>query len=474
MKKILLVSTVAFLAIYLTALVYIGFYTSYDNAKPSDAILVLGAASEYKNMVNPCLLARVEKGVSLYKKKYASKMIMSGGNDGYKKNNQAILMGQLAEKRGIPKKDILLETESGSTYENLLYTKRIMEENDILSVIIVSDPYHLARALLVARTLHINATVSPASESPCWSKYQFLSFDYLRDGFAMIAYILTGKIALVSPWPLPSAYSEIISPLVGSIENMGLMPKKESAIDRIVTSVLSQREGEYAIFYKDLATEEEYTQRAHMVYPSASLYKLWIMGEAFRQIDVGAIKKEDVLKESVENLNKKFNIASESAERKDGDVELSVEDALEKMIIVSDNYAALLLSAKIRLSGVSNFLTTNGFVESTIGVPPKTSAYDIGRFFEKLYKGEMGGQLYSKEMLAILGRQRLNDRLPKYLPDSVIIAHKTGELDGYKHDGGIIYAAKGPYILVVLSKSDDLAYAAETIALVSKAVYEMK
>jgi beta-lactamase class A len=77
-------------------------------------------------------------------------------------------------------------------------------------------------------------------------------------------------------------------------------------------------------------------------------------------------------------------------------------------------------------------------------------------------------------MLAILQRQQINDRLPKYLPKGVLTAHKTGELDGYKHDGGIIYAKNGPYILVILSKSENEQYAAETIALISKAIYEVR
>jgi beta-lactamase class A len=270
-----------------------------------------------------------------------------------------------------------------------------------------------------------------------------------------------------------TVYTEIISPLSGSMENMGLL-KKESPIGKAVESITQQRRGTYTIFYKDMKSGERYEKNSHLKFQSASLYKLWVMGELFRQIDKGTLTKEEILKESVENLNKKFGIASESAELHEGDIELSVEDALEQMITVSDNYAALLLSSRLRLSNVANFLTVNDLDDSSIGVPPMTSAHDIGILFEKLYKGEVIGQIYSKEMLAILQRQQINDRLPKYLPKGVLTAHKTGELDGYKHDGGIIYAKNGPYILVILSKSENEQYAAETIALISKAIYEVR
>lgn len=270
------------------------------------------------------------------------------------------------------------------------------------------------------------------------------------------------------------AYDGIISPLAESMQDMGFLQKKPSLVEQKIAEVLAKREGEYAVFYKDLVTGEQYELKGDEQFSSASLYKLWILGEVFRQVDSGKIKKEDVLRSSVPELNKTFGIASESAERSEGDIELTIEDAIEKMIIVSDNYAALLLSSKVRLSNVTDFLKTYGLTHSSIGSPPKTTAHDIGILFEKLYKGEIVASLYSKEMLAILQRQRINDRLPKYIPDGILIAHKTGELDEFKHDGGIIYAIKGPYVLVVLSKSEDPTYAAETIALISKEIFNIR
>lgn len=266
----------------------------------------------------------------------------------------------------------------------------------------------------------------------------------------------------------------IISPISQDISLVKL-PQKSIVVSPVlenrIQEILREREGTYGIYYKDLQTGAVYEKDSHMIFYSASLYKLWIMGEMFRQIDKGTLKKEEVLTQTVPTLNKKFGIASESAELREGTITFSVEDALENMITVSSNYAALLLSDRLRLSNVSNFLQTYAMKESNIGVPPKTSPWDIGHYFETLYKEALVGPLYSREMIAILKRQQLNDRLPKYLPESLEIAHKTGELDGYKHDAGIIFTPNGDYILVVLSKSNDEIYAAETIAQISKEVY---
>ena len=52
------------------------------------------------------------------------------------------------------------------------------------------------------------------------------------------------------------------------------------------------------------------------------------------------------------------------------------------------------------------------------------------------------------------------------------MGHKTGELDGYKHDAGIVYAPKGDYVIVVMSNTKDPQTAVDVIAKISKAVYD--
>jgi len=47
---------------------------------------------------------------------------------------------------------------------------------------------------------------------------------------------------------------------------------------------------------------------------------------------------------------------------------------------------------------------------------------------------------------------RLNDRIPKYLPVDITIAHKTGLEKGVCHDAGIVFTHKGDFIIVVLTK----------------------
>ena len=246
-------------------------------------------------------------------------------------------------------------------------------------------------------------------------------------------------------------------------------------IEQIVKGILKENSSDYSVFIKNLKTGERYYLNEEKQYETASLYKLWIMAEAYKQIEDGVLKKEDVLSADISDLNQKFNIASESAELTQGNVSWSVENALKNMITVSDNYSGLLLSVKVKLTNVSKFLENNGLLESKVGTldnSPVSSAKEIGLFFEKLYNGEFANEEHTSEMLALLKSQKINIKLSKYLPQNASIGHKTGELDKFSHDGGIVFLEKNDYIIVVMSKTDVPLDANENIANISKVVYE--
>lgn len=252
--------------------------------------------------------------------------------------------------------------------------------------------------------------------------------------------------------------------------------KNSKQLEEAVQNALMGTKGSYGIAIKNLKTDEEYYSNPRKRFDAASLYKLWVMAETFEQIQNGKLKESDILNEDAEKLSEKFNIDLKLLELEPTKepVSLSVNDALTKMINISDNYAALLLASKIRLSNIASFLKINGFNESTVGSNknlPATTAHDILLFFEKLYNKQLIDDKYANLMLQLLKTQRLNAKIPKYLPKDVVVAHKTGELDEYTHDAGIVYAPNGDYIIVVLSKSDSPDFAENRISNVSEAVY---
>ena len=266
--------------------------------------------------------------------------------------------------------------------------------------------------------------------------------------------------------------SPIVSSTEGTVEAAILSPSAKTELARIVTTSLEGSQGTYAVIIKNLKTNESFSFNENVQFKSASLYKLWIMEDTFFDIKNGTLKEDDVLSKSVEDLNNEFAIATDDAELTDGTMTFPVSQALNQMITISHNYAALLLSDKIGLSHVQALIHQEGLTSSTVVAPPRTTAHDIALFYEKLYAGQLIDRNYSDQMLDLLKKQTLNDRIPAELPESTAVAHKTGELDGYKHDAGIVYGPKGDYIIVLMSNTQDPQIAVQKMADLSKAVYD--
>ncbi len=272
-------------------------------------------------------------------------------------------------------------------------------------------------------------------------------------------------LGIAAPTPTPTPYVMPTSTPT---------PETPSRLGEVVENALEGSHGSYGIVIKNFKTGESYTYNDTIRYESASLYKLWVMAVVEQQIKNGSLHESDALSESVATLNKKFDIASDEAELTDGTISTTVGDALYQMITISDNYSALILTEKIGLSSLSSFLQSNGFNQSAVGTGdslPTTTAHDVALFLEKLYKRQLTDDEYSSKMLDLLKQQRLNSKLPLYLPLAVQVAHKTGEIDNFSHDAGIVNAPSGDYIIVVMSQTDNPQEANERIAEVSKAVY---
>lgn len=117
-----------------------------------DCAVVLGAGVR-DGKPTPMLKDRLLTGVELYKSGAAKKLIMSGdhGSDEYDEVN---IMKSFAVERGVPDEDIFMDHAGFSTYETICRAREIFEADNI---IIVSQEYHLYRALYIADSLDVKA-----------------------------------------------------------------------------------------------------------------------------------------------------------------------------------------------------------------------------------------------------------------------------------------------------------------------------
>ena len=189
MKRFLCaVAAVLAAAVFYTALqaVSIWRYGAVDETRPADAAIVLGAGT-FNGVVSPVYQERINHGVWLYQNGYVKKLILTGGYGAGSTVSDAAAAGQYAASMGMPEADILLEERSAITQENLQYARELMEEAGDETALVVSDPLHMKRAMLLAKDAGIEAYASPTPTSRYRSlktKAKFLA----REVFYYIGY----------------------------------------------------------------------------------------------------------------------------------------------------------------------------------------------------------------------------------------------------------------------------------------------
>ena len=75
---------------------------------------------------------------------------------------------------------------------------------------------------------------------------------------------------------------------------------------------------------------------------------------------------------------------------------------------------------------------------------------DMTKLLQLIYTGRAAGREATDEMLRILLKQTLNDRLPRFLPPGTRVAHKTGTLSGFRNDAGIIYVDDKQHVAITI------------------------
>jgi uncharacterized SAM-binding protein YcdF (DUF218 family) len=131
-----------------------------DEARPSEAIVVLGAA-EYNGRPSPVFKSRLDHAYDLYARKLAPRVVTTGGSGGERVHTEAEVGRQYLASRGIPVEKIYIEREGATTAQSTAASAEILKRLGINTCILVSDGYHLYRAKLMMATHGINCVGSP-------------------------------------------------------------------------------------------------------------------------------------------------------------------------------------------------------------------------------------------------------------------------------------------------------------------------
>lgn len=167
-------------------------YGKVDEKQKSDVAIVLGASTD-ANGVSPVFKERINHGIWLYENNYVDYIIVTGGKAKNAEFSDAYYAKQYAIFKGVPEDVIFMEEKSKITQENIKYSKEIIEENKWESCIIVSDPLHMKRSMMIAKDYKLNAFSSPTPSSRyrTWkTKVPFLlREEFFYDGYKFYGFL---------------------------------------------------------------------------------------------------------------------------------------------------------------------------------------------------------------------------------------------------------------------------------------------
>lgn len=163
---------------------------------PADVAIVLGAAV-YRDRPSPVYRERINHAIELYHQGQVKAIIFTGGLGSGDEISEGEAGREYALAAGIPDSAIFVENTSENTFENLANSMPILEEQGFETVLLVSDPLHMYRAVLTAEDLGLEAESSPTTTSRYRSLRTQTQFLFREIYFLAMYRILTGVITLI-------------------------------------------------------------------------------------------------------------------------------------------------------------------------------------------------------------------------------------------------------------------------------------
>ncbi len=139
-------------------------FAQVSDTAPADAAVILGAAV-YRDRPSPVFRERINHGIELYRSGQVDYLIFTGGLGNRDNIAESEAARAYALASGVPAGRILIETASIDTESNLAEARRIADEMGFERVLVVSDPFHMKRAMAIADDLGMNASASPTTTS---------------------------------------------------------------------------------------------------------------------------------------------------------------------------------------------------------------------------------------------------------------------------------------------------------------------
>lgn len=154
----------------------------------TDVAVVLGAAA-WDGKPSPVLRERINHSIWLYQNGYVDKILFTGGKGKGDLHVESEVARNYAIENNVHSEDILIETKSMITEENLKYAYDIATENHLETFTIVSDPLHMKRAIVMAKNTGMDEVYSSPTQSSAYRTLKGKIPFFIRELFYYIGYM---------------------------------------------------------------------------------------------------------------------------------------------------------------------------------------------------------------------------------------------------------------------------------------------
>lgn len=237
-------------------------------------------------------------------------------------------------------------------------------------------------------------------------------------------------------------------------------------VDRLLP-LIEAHDGEVAVSVRHISSGEEFHYRSDVVMPTASLIKLPVMIEAYRQAKEGLIDLQEMVEWTDADkvpgsgiLTRHFTAGSK----------LSLRDLTRLMIAYSDNTATNLVVDQVGLNATARTMASLGFPETRLHskvyrkntsiFPNRSQEYGLGStrasdmvdLLERIHRRQLVTPEACDEMIEHLLACEDRSKLPKLLPEDVKFAHKTGAVSAVRCDAGLLLLRDSAIAICVLTR----------------------
>ena len=256
----------------------------------------------------------------------------------------------------------------------------------------------------------------------------------------------------------------------------------EAPADRGLQRRIAAFGGEMGLYAKNLDSGEVIAVNADTRFPTASLIKVAVMAEVFRQIDAGSLRKDRPV--VLRNADKAGDETVPLNLMHDG-TELTVDDLLHFMIAYSDNTATNLLVGLVGTARVDELLDAHGlkrtrlyrptFRDGRADVLPEeekefglgsTTPREAATLLELIAEGRVVSRAAGDAMIALLAEQQDRAMIPRLLPfskETILVANKTGwdeekraDANGFKgdvrNDAAYVRGPRARYVIAICAR----------------------